>query len=268
MSDTSLCILGAAGRMGRMLVATAVQTPGLRVAAAIEQDGHPEIGSDAGLLAGVGELGVPVTDAASAPQADVVIDFTFHTAAPGNLANALAKGAKGYVLGTTGLAPEERAAVEAAATKIPVVWAPNFSLGVNLLLDLVQRAAAILDPSYDIEIVEMHHRHKKDAPSGTALGLAEAAAKGRAIDLEGAATYGRHGIVGERPRGEIAIHALRGGDVVGDHTVIFAADGERVELTHKASSRGAFAKGAMTAAKWLAEDRPPAIYSMRDVLGL
>ncbi len=268
MSDITLTILGAAGRMGRMLVAAATRTPGLRVVAAVEQNGNPEIGNDAGLLAGVGALGVPVTDAASAPPADIVVDFTFHTAAPGNLANAIAKGAKGYVLGTTGLSPEERAAVESAATKIPVVWAPNFSLGVNLLFDLVQRAAAILDSSYDIEIVEMHHKHKKDAPSGTALGLAEAAAKGRAANLADTAVYGRHGIVGERPAGQIAIHALRGGDVVGDHTVIFAADGERVELAHKASSRSSFANGAMTAAKWLAEGRAPAIYSMRDVLGL
>lgn len=268
MSELSVSILGAGGRMGRMLVATARQM-GLRVAAAVEQPGSPFLGQDAGDLAAIGAIGVPVTDADHAAPADVVIDFTFHAAVPGNLARAIASGVRGYVLGTTGLTDEEKAAVQETAAKIPVVWAPNMSLGVNLLLDLVRRAAAVLDDSYDIEIVEMHHRHKKDAPSGTAIGLAEAAAAGREVKLDDVALYGRQGIVGERPAGEIAIHALRGGDVVGDHTVIFATDGERVEITHKASSRGAFAKGAILAASWLAEGRKaPAVYSMRDVLGL
>ena len=264
---TTLCIIGAGGRMGRMLTAAAFATPGLQVAAATEIPGSPLIGQDAGELAGVGGIGVPVTEPDAAPAADIAIDFTFHAAVPGNLSRAMAKGAKGYVLGTTGLTDEERAAVLEAAKSIPIVWAPNFSLGVNILLDLVKRTAALLDDSYDVEIVEMHHRHKKDAPSGTALGLAEAAAAGRGVKLADEAVYGREGVIGERPRGQIALHALRGGDVVGDHTVIFAADGERVELAHKASSRSTFAFGAMRAARWL-PGRAPGIYSMRDVLGL
>ena len=264
---TTLCIIGAGGRMGRMLTAAAFATPGLQVAAATEIPGSPLIGQDAGERAGVGGIGVPVTEPDAAPAADIAIDFTFHAAVPGNLSRAMAKGAKGYVLGTPGLTDEERAAVLEAAKSIPIVWAPNFSLGVNILLDLVKRTAALLDDSYDVEIVEMHHRHKKDAPSGTALGLAEAAAAGRGVKLADEAVYGREGVIGERPRGQIALHALRGGDVVGDHTVIFAADGERVELAHKASSRSTFAFGAMRAARWL-PGRAPGIYSMRDVLGL
>ena len=253
--------------MGRMLTAAACEMDGLQVSAATEIPGSPLIGQDAGELAGVGKIGVPVTAPDEAAGAAIAIDFTFHAAVPGNLARAIEKGATGYVLGTTGLTDGERAAVEEAAKRIPIVWAPNFSLGVNILLDLVKRTAALLDASYDIEIVEMHHRHKKDAPSGTALGLAEAAAAGRGVALADKAVYGREGVIGERPRGEIAIHALRGGDVVGDHTVVFAADGERVELTHKASSRSTFAHGAMRAALWL-PGRAPGIYSMRDVLGL
>jgi 4-hydroxy-tetrahydrodipicolinate reductase len=265
--NTTLCIIGAGGRMGRMLTAAACATPGLQVAAATEIPDSPLIGQDAGVLAGVGAIGVPVTGPDAAPKADIAIDFTFHTAVPGNIGRAIAAGATGYILGTTGLTDEEGDAVREAAKRIPIVWAPNFSLGVNILLDLVKRTAALLDESYDVEIVEMHHRHKKDAPSGTALGLAEAAAAGRGTALRDTAIYGRQGVTGERPHGQIAIHALRGGDVVGDHTVIFAADGERVELTHKASSRSAFAFGAMRAALWL-PGRKAGLYSMRDVLGL
>ena len=265
---TSIAILGAAGRMGQKLVSCSRDFPSLRLAAAIEQPGHPALGRDAGTLAGAGETGVALTDPAGAAPADVTIDFTFHAAVPANIADALAKGAKGYVLGTTGLTPEEKSAVEEAAKRIPIVWAPNFSLGVNLLLSLARQAAALLDSSaYDVEIVEMHHRHKKDAPSGTALGLAEAVAAGRGASLGTEACYGRRGIVGERPSGQIAIHALRGGDVVGDHTVIFAADGERVEIAHKASDRAAFARGALRAAEWVA-GREPRIYAMAEVLGL
>jgi 4-hydroxy-tetrahydrodipicolinate reductase len=198
-------------------------------------------------------------------DADAVIDFTFHTCVKENLANAV-KCRQTYVLGTTGLTAEELAVVDAAAKEIPICFAPNFSLGVNLLLELVRRAASVLDASYDAEIVEMHHRLKKDAPSGTALGLAEALAKGRGVNLDDVACYGRHGIVGERPAGEIGVHAVRGGSVVGDHTVMFAADEERVEITHKASSRAAFAKGALKAAMWL-KNRKPGLYNMRHVLG-
>lgn len=251
-----LAILGGAGRMGRMLIdcAKEMQIP---VVAVTE-------------IPGSAWIGLPATDGVVfqdtwPTNADAVIDFTFHTCVKDNLANAVACG-QTYVLGTTGLTDEELAAVDAAATQIPLCFAPNFSLGVNLLLELVRRAASVLDTSYDAEIVEMHHRHKKDAPSGTALGLAQALAKGRGVNLDEVANYGRHGIVGERPAGEIGIHALRGGSVVGDHTVMFAADEERVEITHKAVSRAAFAKGALKAAQWL-EGRTPGLYNMRHVLG-
>lgn len=251
-----LAILGGAGRMGQMLLANAKDL-GLDIVAVTEIPGSPLIGQPAapGL----------VYQADWPTQADTVIDFTFHACVIPNLQNAVAN-RQAYVLGTTGLTPEERAAVDDAATRIPLCFAPNFSLGVNLLLGLVRRAAQVLDDSYDAEIVEMHHRHKKDAPSGTALGLAQALAQGRGVNLDDEAIYGRHGIVGERPRGQIAVHALRGGSVVGDHTVIFAADEERVELTHKASSRAAFAKGALKAAQWL-QGRDPGLYDMADVLG-
>ena len=251
-----LAILGGAGRMGQMLLDNA-RALGLEVVAITEAPGSAFIGQPA--------TGGLVYQDVWPMNADTVIDFTFHACVIPNLREAVAN-RQAYVLGTTGLTDEERAAVDEAAKRIPLCFAPNFSLGVNLLLELVRRAAAVLDDSYDAEIVEMHHRHKKDAPSGTALGLAQALAQGRGIDLGQAAIYGRHGIVGERPRGQVAIHALRGGSVVGDHTVIFAADEERVEITHKASSRAAFAKGALKAAQWL-QCRAPGLYDMRDVLG-
>lgn len=250
-----LAILGGAGRMGQMLLACAKEL-GLDVVAVTEAPGSPLIGQAVGGL----------TYQSTWPeQADTVIDFTFHTCATDNLANAV-RCRQAYVLGTTGLSEAELAAVDAAARQVPLCFAPNFSLGVNLLLELVRRAASVLDESYDAEVVEMHHRHKKDAPSGTALGLAQALAEGRGVRLDDVVCHGRCGIVGERPRGEIGMHALRGGSVVGDHTVLFAADEERVEITHKASSRAAFAKGALKAAQWL-QDRAPGLYNMRDVLG-
>ncbi len=253
--------------MGQMLINEVAKMQGVTLASAIEMPGHPLIGKDSGLVAQTEANGVAITDIESAPYADVYIDFTFHSAIPGNIAAALKKEAKGYVLATTGLTPEERTAMEDAAKQIPVVHSANMSLGVNVLLGLVKKAAELLDTTYDIELVEMHHRHKKDAPSGTAIALAEAAAEGREVALKDVAVYGREGISGERPVGEIALHALRGGEVVGDHTVIFAGEFERVELTHKAQSRAAFAKGALTAAKWL-PGNTPGIYSMCDALGL
>lgn len=262
MTIMDIAILGAAGRMGRMLLQCAARTEGCRVCAAVERPDFPELGRPVPCDA----LRPPPVYTAGWPDAaDVVIDFTFHAAVPGNISRAAERG-QAYVLGTTGLSDDERRAVRAAAAKIPVVWAPNMSPGVNLLLELVRRSAETLGPEYDIEIVETHHRLKKDAPSGTALGLAEAAAAGRGVPLGEVARYGREGITGERPRGEIGIHALRGGSVVGDHTVLFLSDEERIELTHKAVSREAFARGAVRAALWL-EGRAPGIYSMRHVLG-
>ncbi len=267
MNEVKVAILGAAGRMGQMLVQAVSKTDGVVLSAAIEMPGHPMIGKDAGVVAQTEPTGVMITDMANAPYADVFIDFTFHAAVPANIEAAVKMGAKGYVLATTGLTEEERAVMALASEKMPVVHSANMSLGVNVLLGLVKKAAELLDTTYDIELVEMHHRHKKDAPSGTAIALAEAAAEGRNVALKDVAVYGREGISGERPYGEIALHALRGGEVVGDHTVIFAGEFERVEITHKAQSRAAFAKGSMVAAKWVA-GKKPGIYTMCDALGL
>jgi len=239
-----IAILGAAGRMGRMLTAMA-DGAGLEVVSKVDiAEGY---------------------DREWASEVEGVVDFSYHAAVPAAVAKAAEAGIP-YVIGTTGLTPDEQGAVDEAAKRIPIVQSGNYSLGVNLMLELVAKAAAALGPQYDIEVVEMHHRHKKDAPSGTALMLAKSAAKGRRVDFDENAVYGRHGDVGERPQGEIAIHALRGGSVVGDHTVMFAGDVERVEITHKAQSREAFAAGALAALKW-ARGRLPGIYSMRDVLG-
>ena len=240
-----VAILGAAGRMGQMLVKLA------------EADAHLEV---------VAQIDVaPGFDSTWPAGTEAVVDFSFHTAVAPNVEKAAADGIA-YVIGTTGLTAEEQARVDACTSRIPLVQAANYSLGVNLLLDLVKRAAAVLGPQYDIEVVEMHHRHKKDAPSGTALMLANAASAGRGVKLDDVACYGRNGLVGERPEGEIALHALRGGSVVGDHTVMFAGDVERVEITHKAQGREAFAAGALRAALW-AVGRAPGKYDMRDVLG-
>lgn len=240
-----VAILGAAGRMGQMLVKLVGADPALSVVAQIDvADGY---------------------DTTWPEGTEAVVDFSFHAAVAPNVEKAAAQGLA-YVIGTTGLTPDEQARVDACSAKIPVVQAANYSLGVNLLLALVRQAAAVLGPQYDVEVVEMHHRHKKDAPSGTALMLAHAAAEGRGVKLDDVACYGRKGLVGERPAGEIALHALRGGSVVGDHTVMFAGDVERVEITHRAQSREAFAAGALRAALW-AVGRKPGKYDMRDVLG-
>ena len=238
-----IAIVGAAGRMGKMLCALAEGTE-LEVASKVDvAEGYDRTWAD----------GV-----------EGVIDFSYHAAVPASVAKAAEQGIA-YVIGTTGLTAEEQATVDAAAKKIPIVQSGNYSLGVNLLLELVKRAAKALGPEYDIEITEMHHRHKKDAPSGTALMLAKSAAAGRGTKDE--FTYGRKGDIGERPVGEIAIHALRGGSVIGDHTVMFAGDVERVELTHKAQGREAFAAGALKALQW-AKGQAAGRYTMRDVLGL
>jgi 4-hydroxy-tetrahydrodipicolinate reductase len=238
-----IAIVGAAGRMGAKLC---------------------ELAGPAGLDV-VSKVDVaPGFDATWREGTEGVIDFSFHTAVPGGVAKAAAEGIP-YVIGTTGLTDGEQKAVADAAKKIPVVQSGNYSLGVNLLMALVRKAAAVLGPEYDVEITEMHHRHKKDAPSGTALMLAKAAATGRGIDLEQHAIYGRRGITGERPVDEIAVHALRGGSVVGDHSVMFAGELERVELVHRAQDRAAFAAGALKALVW-AKGRAPGIYTMADVL--
>src|ERR1035437_3193306 len=242
---TKVIITGAKGRMGQALLACAKNYPELEVVGAIDQ------GDD---------LGAVIT------RAEVVIDFSFHNATLG-VAELCAKNKKAVVIGTTGHSAEEKAKIIAFKTQIPMVIATNFSTGVNTLFWLTRKAAEILGPAFDLEVVEMHHRHKHDAPSGTAKTLAEILAQARHLQLAEAARHGRHGIIGERTQSEIGIHALRGGDVVSDHTVIFANNGERVELTHKASSRDTFANGALRAALWVVKQKP-GLYDMQDVLGL
>jgi len=260
-------IVGCAGRMGRMLIQEVLATEGARLAGGVEPSG-PALGQDLGTLVGAKAVGIAVSSDASALFAvsDAVIDFTVPAATKKHAALAAATG-KALIVGTTGLNDEVRAAIAAAAKETVIIQAPNMSVGVNVLLALTEKLAATLGPDYDIEIVEMHHRHKVDAPSGTALGLGEAAARGRNVTLKDVARTTRDGQVGARPAGEIGFATLRGGDVVGDHTVVFAANGERIEITHKASSREIFAKGAVRAAMW-AGGRAPGLYSMRDVLGL
>ena len=237
MGDYKIGVVGCAGRMGRMLLQTIAETEGCEIAGGTEAKGNPAVGRDAGVLAGLGELGVTVgADPVELfAKADAVIDFTAPAASAAH-AELAAQAMAVHVIGTTGLSEEQNAVIAKAALHTAVVQAPNMSLGVNLLMDLVERVAGILEPDYDIEIVEMHHRHKVDAPSGTALALGRAAAAGRRVDLDSVAQKVRDGVTGERKRGGIGFATLRGGDVTGEHTVIFATPGERVELSHKASS--------------------------------
>lgn len=256
-------IVGCGGRMGQMLVQAVDNANGATLAGGTERPGSALVGQK------VGKAGdAPVFDDAAAlfAGADAVIDFTAPAATVAHAALAAQTGTV-LIVGTTGLSKEDEAALAAAAQKVPVVYAPNFSVGVNLLMALTERAATILGEDYDIEIVEMHHRRKVDAPSGTALGLGRSAAKGRGVELEQVWCKSRDGHTGARRQGEIGFATLRGGDVIGDHTVMFAAEEERVELTHKASTRAVFAKGAVRAALW-AKGQKPGLYSMRDVLGL
>lgn len=261
-------ITGAAGRMGRMLVAAVAADPDFSLAGATELSGSEFLGQDAGRLAGVAELGVKLQDALTPDmlrQADAIIDFS--TGDVLNNATLAAEAGLAIVIGTTALTDDDRAAVRGLAEQgARIVLSSNYSVGVNLLFHLSSIAAKLLGDDFDMEIVEAHHNKKKDAPSGTAVRLAEvlceAAGRGKE-DL----VYGREGLVGARTKREIGVHAIRGGDIVGDHTVLFAGEGERVELTHKASSRMTFAKGALRAAKWL-ETAKPGLYDMQDVLGL
>jgi len=260
-------IVGCAGRMGRMLIGEVLAVEGCSLAGGTEIPGSPALGRDMGELAGVGAEGMAVGHDADVlfAAADAVIDFTLPTATVSH-AELARRHATPLIVGTTGLGSDAQAALETAAAETAVVQAANMSVGVNLLLGLIRQAATTLGDDYDIEIVEMHHRHKVDAPSGTALALGAAAAGGRGVGLEAVSQRVRDGHTGERQRGDIGFATLRGGDVAGEHTVIFAGEGERVELTHKATSRAVFARGAVRAARWT-EGRPPGLYSMRDVLG-
>jgi len=259
-----VAINGACGRMGSEIILLALEDKELRVAAALEYHAHPQIGADIGAALGRGTLGLAVSHTLAA-EADVLIDFTDPAASMEAL--WICQDRKmAMVIGTTGHTTEQKASIEDVAETIPIVLAPNMSVGVTVLFELVRRAAQLLDERYDVEIIEAHHRFKKDAPSGTAKGLVEAIVDGR--KSEGAkVVYGRAGAVGERGQGEIGVHAVRAGDIVGDHTVMFARTGERVELTHRAHSRQGFARGAIRAAKFVFGKRP-GLYTMRDVLGI
>ena len=267
MSSIRIGVVGCAGRMGQMLLQEIAATEGCVIAGGTERPGHDAIGKDVAVGAGLAAIGVAVLDDAAKlfPACDAVLDFT-SPAASLRHAELAATHKVALVLGTTGFEAAQQKAIERAAERAAIVQAANMSVGVNLILRWVEQTARALDEGYDIEIVEMHHRHKVDAPSGTALALGCAAAKGRKVVLDEAAVRGRDGITGARKAGSIGFAALRGGDVVGDHTVVFAADGERIELTHKASSRQVFARGAVRAARWVA-GRAPGLYGMDDVLG-
>ncbi len=268
MSKPRIAINGAAGRMGLNLIRACHQHPDLALGAAFERAGSDAVGKDAGMLAGVGDLGVSVSDAMPAQRDafDVLIDFTRPEPAMA-AASLCAETGKALVIGTTGFDAQQKAELGALARRIAVVLAPNMGVGVNLSLNLLATAARVLGDSVDVEVVEAHHRHKVDAPSGTALAMGEAVAEAQGRSLEDCAVYGRHGHTGEREAGTIGFSAIRGGDIVGEHTVMFVGDGERIEITHKATSRMVFANGAMRAALWV-HGREPGLYNMQDVLGL
>jgi 4-hydroxy-tetrahydrodipicolinate reductase len=265
---TNVAMLGASGRMGRAIVPLLAESPDLRLSGALAAADDAAVGLDAGTLAGIGPVSVVVVDDAvkALAGAQVAIDFTLPAA---SVANARACRERGcaMVIGTTGHDAAQRREIETIAGSVPIVLAPNMSLGVNLLFRLAEIAAGALDEQYDIEIFEAHHRNKVDAPSGTALGLGAAAARGRGVGLDSVADYVRHGQTGPRGRGRIGFSVMRGGDIVGEHRVVFAGPGEQVELAHRAQDRSGFARGAIVAARWVAS-RAPGLYSMRDVLGL
>jgi 4-hydroxy-tetrahydrodipicolinate reductase len=252
--------------MGQTLLRLACERSDVTAIGALEAPGHGAIGAAASMLTGRPELAFAVADDAAAALASggVLIEFTLPEPSLDHVRIAARLGTP-VVLGTTGFSAAQQAEIESLTTRMACVQAPNMSVGVTALLEVVEQVAKTVGPSFDIEVVEAHHRAKRDAPSGTALGLARAAAAGRGTRLEQVGVYGREGITGERPAGQIGVMALRGGDVVGDHTVFFLGTGERIELTHRAQSREAFAAGALRAAAWVA-DRAPGLYSMRDVL--
>lgn len=268
MAVTRIAVAGAAGRMGQALIQAVVANEGVALAAASESPQSQSLGADAGELAGVGRLGLVVEPSLepARDRFDVLIDFTAPAVTLNHLSLCRAAGCA-MVIGTTGFAAEQRGEIAAAAADIPIVFAPNMSIGVNLCLKLLDSAARVLGDEVDVEIFEAHHRLKVDAPSGTALRMGEVVANALGRDLGEVAVYGREGQTGPRDRATIGFATMRAGDVVGEHSVWFAGDGERIEITHKASSRLTFARGAVRAAGWLAE-QPPGLYDMQDVLGL
>ncbi len=261
-------VAGAAGRMGNRLVALIKDSAALTLAGAIEGKGHHALGDDAGETAGCGKAGVPITDNLSAllDRGEVVVDFSAPQATLGHL-RAVAQHRRAMVIGTTGFSASELEELTSLARQAPCVFSPNMSVGVNLIYKVISEMAKTLGDEYDIEVIEAHHRLKKDAPSGTALKIAEVLAKAVNRDLNEVGVYARKGLIGERKKQEIGIQTIRAGDIVGDHTILFGGMGERIEVTHRASSRDTFARGALRAARWVVR-QPPGLYDMMDVLNL
>ncbi len=260
-------VAGCAGRMGQSIISALSESAHAKTAVAYEVKNHPFVGRDSGLVAGVGENKVLIADSVEAAKGcDVLIDFTTPDSTEANIRFCEKNNIK-MIIATTGLGEAQKELIKQASQKIAIVFAPNMGVGINVLLDIVKKMASLLGDSYDIEIVETHHNKKKDAPSGTALGLAEAVAEGLNVGLDTHAVYGRRGMVGARKKKEIGIHAVRGGDIIGEHTVIFAGNGEKIEVSHSVISRDVFAKGAVRATEFLA-GRKSGLYNMQDVLGL
>ena len=263
---TRIAIAGAAGRMGRNLVVACHQAEGIELTQALERAGSPALGSDSGLLAGLGENGIIARDQLDPEAFDVLIDFTHPTATTHHVDYCREHGKK-MVIGTTGCDAGLEQKLQDAGADIAIMYAPNMSVGVNLCLKLLEMAATVLGDSVDIEVIEAHHRHKVDAPSGTALKMGNVIADALGRDLNECAVYGREGQTGARERATIGFETIRAGDIVGEHTVLFAGEGERIEITHKASDRMTFAHGAVRACQWV-DAQSPGLYSMNDVLGL
>lgn len=261
-------VVGAAGRMGGRLISLIKDSTALRLSGAVETPGHRAIGGDAGEQAGCGLLGVAITDHLPTllQRGEVVIDFSSPASSLANLGD-VAKQRRAMVIGTTGFTPQESDELQRLAQQVPCVFSPNMSVGVNVLFKVLAEIARTLGDEYDIEVIDAHHRLKKDAPSGTAMKIAEVLAHAMSRDLGQVGVYERHGMIGERTRQEIGVQTIRAGDIVGDHTVLFGGMGERIEVTHRAHSRDAFARGAIRAAEWVVA-QPPGLYDMLDVLGL
>ncbi|MCX8070561.1 MAG: 4-hydroxy-tetrahydrodipicolinate reductase [Thermodesulfovibrionales bacterium] len=264
----NIIVMGAVGRMGSRITALSKEVEDLKTVAVVERKGHPDIGKDIGSVIGIGEMGIKISDSLEdvINAGDVIIDFTHKDATVQN-AKVVSKYKKSMVIGTTGLSKDDIASIKESSSSAAIVLAPNMSVGVNLLLRVLKDIAQVLGDDYDIEIVEAHHRLKKDAPSGTALKMAQVIAEALNRELDDVAVYARKGIIGERTKKEIGIQTVRAGDIVGEHTVYFGGLGERLEITHKASSRDTFARGALRAAKWIV-NKPVGLYDMQDVLGL
>ena len=267
MTTLNIAVAGSSGRMGRMLIEAVLNSPGMRLAAALEQAGHPHLGKDAGELVGSAR-GVKITDdvGRALQGCDVLVDFTRPEGTLTHLAVCRSQGVK-MVIGTTGFSDEQKKDIAGAARDIALVFAPNMSVGVNVTFKLIEVAAKALSEGYDVEIIEAHHRHKVDAPSGTALKMGDVVAKALGRNLAECAVYDREGVTGERKTGTIGFAVVRGGDIVGDHTVMFAGTGERIEITHRSNSRATYAQGALRAARFLS-GKKNGLFDMQDVLGL